>query len=121
MLHVDRAAGAAGHGDRLGHSLFLGPGLQVLGVPQVKTEWYVVTGGQVAVAEHLVQGDPDVVFGLLVDAQGSGLQVHVGQADQIGDLCIGGVVDADPEVYAVGRLVGRSAVVDRGPMLGGLD
>ena len=121
MLHVDRAAGAAGHGDRLGYRLFLCPGLQVLGVPQVQAQWHAVPGGQVAVAEHLVQGDPDVVLGLFMDTQGSGPQVHVGQADQLGDLRVAGVVDADPEVCAVGRLVGRSAVVDRRPVLSGLD
>ena len=77
-----------------------------------------VCRSQLAVAEHLVEGDADVVLGLLVDAQGTGPEVHLGEPHQLCDLRVAGVVDADAEGDAVGGLVGGAAVVDRGPQFG---
>ena len=72
-----------------------------------------MAGGQLAVAEYLVEGDADGVLGLLVDAQGAGPQVGLGPSQELVDLGVGGVVDADAHGLAVLVLVGGAAHVDR--------
>ena len=80
---------------------------------QVQAEGDAVCRSQVAVAQHLVAGEADGVFGLLVDAQGTGPQVDVGESHQLGDLRVAGIVEVDVDGGAMGVLVRGTAVVDR--------